>query len=84
MFGTLWSSLPELIRFMLRHFMNGVIIGWTIGLVVLRYDLSGLGRLLAAVNSGTVTVLFFAQCGLLFGVFSVCVAVMNLGADDSP
>lgn len=69
MFGQLWASPPDRIRFMLRHYLNGVIIGWTIGLLLLRFDLSGL---------------FSAQSVPLFGAFSLCVALMNPGVDDNP
>ena len=78
-----WLALPKLIRFMLRHFANGIVLGWTFGLLVIRFDVFGIGSLLASFDDAWLTALFFGQGGLLFGALAMSVAVMNLSDDDS-
>jgi hypothetical protein len=78
-----WLALPRLIRFMLRHFANGVILGWTCGLAVIWLDIGGIGSLLASFDSAGLTALFFFKGGLLFGAVAMSVAVMNLGSDET-
>jgi len=74
-----WHTLPKLIRFMLSHFANGVVLGWSAGLLAIWFDIAGIGALLAAHNSAALTALFFAKSGLYFGALAMGVAVMNMG-----
>jgi hypothetical protein len=74
-----WLALPKLIRFMLRHFANGVVLGWFVGLVLIQLDVGRLGTLLASYDSAALTALFFFKGGLYFGALAMAVAVMNIG-----
>jgi hypothetical protein len=78
-----WRELPRLIRFMIHHFVIGVVLGWTSGLMVIWYDVGGIGSLLASHDSAALTALFFAKGGLYFGTFAMSVAVMNMGKEES-
>lgn len=82
MLHDLWTRAPRLIRLMLRHFLDGVVIGWSFGLLLLWRDVAGLGTLLASNDSAALTALFFIQGGLMFGTFGMTVAVMNMGDGD--
>jgi hypothetical protein len=77
----LWLSLPKLIRFMLVHTANGMVIGCSFLLVMIWFDIAGLGTLLAKDASGLATFLLFFQTALTFGAVSMGVAVMHLGED---
>jgi hypothetical protein len=76
-----WMSLPKLIRFMLTHVANGMAIGCVFLLVLIHFDLVGLGTLLEKDESGLATAVLFFQTSLTFGAVSMGVAVMNLGDD---
>lgn len=76
-----WMSLPKLIRFMLIHIANGIVIGCVFLLVLIHFDLAGLGTLLEKDASGLATAVLFFQTALTFGAVSMGVAVMNLGED---
>ena len=77
-----WRGLPQLIRFMLAHLANGVALGWTVGLLVICFDIGTVGSLLASFDSPWLTGLFFFHGGLLFGTLAMSVSVMNLGSDE--
>jgi hypothetical protein len=77
----LWMSLPKLIRFMLVHIANGMVIGCIFLLVLIRFDVAGLARLLESDTSGLATFILFFQTALTFGAVSMGVAVMHLGED---
>ena len=81
MIRRLWMSLPKLIRFMLVHIANGMVIGCAFLLGLIWFDVGGLGRLLAKDQSGLATFVLFFQTALTFGAVSMGVAVMNLGED---
>jgi hypothetical protein len=81
MIRRLWMSLPKLIRFMLIHIANGMAIGCVFLLVMIHWDLAGLGTLLQKDESGLATAILFFQTALTFGAVSMGVAVMNLGDD---
>lgn len=71
--------MPLLIRFLISHFGNGVVLGLVCAEVLLFSDAFQLGSLVeASRNSGGMTLLFFAQAALLFGTVNMGVAVMNL------
>jgi|GEM_PF-1762137 len=78
-----WRGLPKLIRFVIQHFSIGVLLGWASALMVIWYDMGGIGSLLARHDSAALTALFFAKGGLYFGTIATCVAIMNLGKDGS-
>jgi len=77
----LWMSLPKLIRFMLIHIANGMVIGCSFLMVLIWFDVAGLARLLESDTSGLATFLLFFQTSLTFGAVSMGVAVMHLGED---
>lgn len=81
MIRRLWLQLPKLIRFMLIHIANGMVIGCVFLFVLIWLDVAGLGRLLAKDESGLATFVLFFQTSLTFGAVSMGVAVMNLGDD---
>lgn len=81
MIRRLWMSLPKLIRFMLTHVANGMVIGCVFLFVLIHFDLAGLGTLLEKDESGLATAILFFQTSLTFGAVSMGVAVMNLGDD---
>lgn len=81
MLGRCWSQLPRLIRFMIDSFMDGAVMGCIFGLVLIRLDTAGLGRLLEGYESAGPTALFLAQGALTFGTLAMAVAVMTLGDD---
>jgi hypothetical protein len=81
MIRRLWFSLPKLVRFMLSHALNGMVIGSSFLLVLIWFDLFGLGTLLEKDHSGLATFVLFFQTSLTFGAISMGVAVMNLGED---
>jgi len=76
-----WLQLPKLIRFMLTHIANGIVVGCVLVLVLglIWLDIRGVGTLLA--GSGLATALLFFQVSFTFGAVSMGVAVMNLGED---
>lgn len=76
-----WLALPKLIRFMLIHIANGMVIGCLFLFVLIWFDVGGLGSLLAKDASGLATAVLFFQTSLTFGAVSMGVAVMNLGED---
>jgi hypothetical protein len=76
-----WLQLPRLVRFMLVHVANGMVIGCLFLFGLLWLDLGGLARLLAGDESGLATFVLFFQTALTFGAVSMGVAVMNLGED---
>lgn len=76
-----WMSLPKLIRFMLTHIANGMVIGCSFLFVLIWFDVMGLGALLAKDDSGLATAVLFFQTSLTFGAISMGVAVMNLGEE---
>jgi hypothetical protein len=71
--------MPLLIRFLIHHFANGVVLGLACAEVILFTDAFQLGSLVeTSRNSGGVTLLIFGQAALLFGTANMGVAVMNL------
>jgi hypothetical protein len=82
MFRHRWNALPRLIRFMLVHFCDGMVMGWAFGLALIWFDVGGVGALLAEVDRGPVTAMFFFHGGLLFGTLVMSVALMTMG--DGP
>lgn len=83
MFWRHWQELPKLIRFVIQHFAIGVLLGWASALMVLWYDIGGIGTLLARHDSTALLALFFAKGGLYFGTIASSVAIMNMGKDGS-
>jgi hypothetical protein len=79
MLRRVWMSLPRLVRFMLTHAANGMVVGCVITFVILWLDLFGLGRLLAGSPLGTF--LLFFQMAFTFGAVFMGVAVMRLGRE---
>ncbi|MEM9049298.1 MAG: hypothetical protein AAGC92_11330 [Pseudomonadota bacterium] len=78
-----WSGLPLLVRFMLRHALSGVMIGWSLMLVAIQVDLGGLGRLLSsAPDGGLATAILAAAFGVTFGAVGIAVAVISLPWND--
>lgn len=74
------STLPRLLRFMLKHFGNGAVLGLILGEGLLWWDVLGLRQLVVQAEAGAVlTAAFFAYAAVLFGTLAMCVAVMNLG-----
>jgi hypothetical protein len=82
MIRRVWLSMPKLVRFMLTHVANGMVIGCVFLFVLIWFDVLGLGTLLAKDGSGLATFVLFFQTALTFGAVSMGVAVMNLGEDD--
>jgi len=82
MIRRVWMSLPKLIRFMLTHAANGMVIGCVFLFVLIWFDVLGIAGLLEKDRSGLATFVLFFQTALTFGAVSMGVAVMNLGEDD--
>ena len=76
-----WLRLPELIRFMLVHIANGMVIGCLFVFGLIWFDVFGLARLLEKDASWLATFVLFFQTVLTFGAVAMGVAVMNLGED---
>jgi predicted benzoate:H+ symporter BenE len=76
----LWFSLPRLIRFMLKHIANGMVVGCVVTFALIWLDLFGLGRLLG--GSALATFLLFFQMSFTFGAVFMGVAVMRLGRPE--
>ncbi len=76
-----WLSLPKLIRFMLIHAANGMVIGCCFLFGLIWFDVLGIGALLEKDDSGLATAVLFFQTSLTFGAVSMGVAVMNLGEE---
>lgn len=71
--------MPLLIRFLINHFGNGVVLGLVCAEVLLFSDVLQIGSLVeASRHSAVLTLLFFGQAALLFGTANMSVAVMNL------
>ncbi|WP_139257629.1 hypothetical protein [Natronohydrobacter thiooxidans] len=83
MLGRYWQELPRLIRFMIRHFAIGMGLGWACALMVIWYDVGGIGSLLARQEGVGLMALFFIKGGLYFGTMATGVAVMNLRRDET-
>lgn len=78
----LLSSLPRLVRFMLRHFANGAVLGLILAELLLWGDVLGLRQLVVLTEAGTIlTLAFLAYAAMLFGTLAMSVAVMNLGPE---
>ena len=73
---------PKLVTFMLRHILNGLVIGAIFVLVLIWTDFMGLGTMLKTDDSGLATFLLFFQTSFTFGAVSMGIAVMNLGDDE--
>lgn len=76
-----WMRMPKLVRFMLVHIANGMVIGCLFLFVLIYLDIGGLSRLLAQDRSGLATAILFFQTAMTFGAVSMGVAVMNLGEE---
>ncbi len=74
-----WLKLPRLIRFMLVHIANGMVLGCIITFALIWLDVRGLGRLTS--QSGLATFLIFFQMAFTFGAISMGIAVMRLGRE---
>ncbi len=74
-------NLPPMIRFMLRHALNGIVIGCVLTLALIRFDVWGIGSALEADSSGLATFILFFQMAMTFGGVAIGVAVMALGED---
>jgi hypothetical protein len=74
-----WLALPRLIRFMLIHIANGMVVGCVITFAIIWLDLFGLGRLLG--GSALATFLLFFQMAFTFGAIFMGIAVMRLGRE---
>jgi hypothetical protein len=81
MIRAFWMRLPRLIRFMLIHIANGMVLGCIFVFALIWLDVAGIGRLLAKDASGLATFVLFFQTALTFGAVSMGVAVMHLGED---
>lgn len=81
MIRRLWMQLPKLVRFMLVHSANGMVIGCLFLFALIGLDVGGLRGILAKDESGLATFVLFFQTSLTFGAVSMGVAVMGLGED---
>jgi hypothetical protein len=81
MIRRLWLQLPKLVRFMLVHAANGMVIGCVFLFGLIWFDVAGLAGLLAKDTTGLATFVLFFQTALTFGAVSMGIAVMNLGED---
>ena len=81
MIRRVWMSMPKMIRFMLTHVANGMVIGCVFLLALIHWDIGGLGTLMEKDESGLATAILFFQTAMTFGAVSMGVAVMNLGED---
>ena len=75
-------ELPTLVRFMLRHILNGLVIGAVFVLVLIWTNFMGIGTILKTDDSGLATFLLFFQTSFTFGAVSMGIAVMHLGEDE--
>ena len=76
-----YQELPLLVRFMIRHALNGMALGAVLLLIAIRMDLMGLGTALRSDTSGLATGILFFQTMLTFGAVWMGGAVMLLGED---
>lgn len=76
-----WMALPKLLRFMLTHVANGMVLGAIFLFVMIWFDFLGVGTMLEKDDSGLATAVLFFQTSLTFGGVAMAVAVMNLGDD---
>ena len=76
-----WLRLPKLVRFMLVHSANGMVVGCLFLFALIWLDVAGIGRLLTQDASGLATFVLFFQTALTFGAVSMGIAVMHLGRD---
>jgi hypothetical protein len=74
-----WLRLPRLIRFMLVHIANGMVVGCVLTFALIWLDVRGIGRLTS--QSALGTFLLFFQMAFTFGAISMGIAVMRLGGD---
>jgi hypothetical protein len=81
MIRRIWMAMPKLVRFMLTHIANGMVLGCLFVFVLIWLDLGGIGRLLEGDRSGLATFLLFFQTSFTFGAVSMGVAVMALGEE---
>jgi len=73
---------PKLVSFMLRHILNGLVIGAVFVLVLIWTNFMGIGTMLKTDDSGLATFLLFFQTSFTFGAVSMAIAVMHLGEDE--
>ncbi|RZA28009.1 MAG: hypothetical protein EOP02_08680 [Proteobacteria bacterium] len=72
-------AMPPLIRFLLTHVANGIVLGLSLGEVMLFADVAQIGRLIAASDQPiTLTALFFLTAAVLFGTLNMAVALVTL------
>jgi hypothetical protein len=81
MIRRVWMSMPKLVRFMLTHIANGMVLGCLFLFGLIYFDVMGISRLLASDTSGLATFLLFFQTAMTFGAISMGVAVMALGEE---
>ena len=48
-----WMRLPKLVRFMLMHIANGMVLGCVFVFGLIWFDVGGLARLLARMRAGS-------------------------------
>lgn len=81
MIRRIWMSLPKLVRFMLIHIANGMVIGCLFLFGMIWLDAAGIRQVLARDETGLATFVLFFQNALTFGSVSMGIAVMTLGED---
>lgn len=81
MIRRVWMSMPKLVRFMLVHTANGMVIGCLFLFGMIWLDAAGIRQLLTKDDTGLATFVLFFQTALTFGAVSMGIAVMALGED---
>ena len=75
-----YRRLPLLIRFLLRHLALGSAAGFVFGYLLLRFNVAGLGGLMAGPGGGALPLfLYFFGLVVTFGSVAMGIAVMGLG-----
>lgn len=76
----MWSGLPKMVRFLIRHALIGMALGVAVTALILWTDAFGLGGLFG--KSWLAMGVFAFQMALTLGGIQIAVAVLSLETDD--
>ncbi|MEQ9812240.1 MAG: hypothetical protein RLO50_05630 [Azospirillaceae bacterium] len=75
--------MPPLVRFIVRHALIGIAVGWSMVAAMLVFDFAGLAGLIFTSGLAAVAIpMLLIGFGITFGSVQVGIAVMGL--DDTP
>ena len=77
-----WNTLPDLVRFYIRHALIGYLIAAILTVLIIAFDFAGIGHLVRTVEGGWLAafMLFFFN-GIVFSGAQTAYAVLTMAED---